>query len=161
MTRLRKRIFAMRNWLFASPGRTGRRPLAQAGFTLIEIAFAVEVMMLLSLVAFNETRRLKEQALVSACMRYEGVLQRNLWANFALDGEFPQDINAMLAKMPRGSQDKLYLYKPIGGGGAGGAEQFYIRCGHDHSYVGVLFNDTGAYFPPKPIYALAAARGNL
>lgn len=147
----------MRGSRFASRGRCGGPALARAGFTLIEIAFAVEVMMLLSLVVFNESRRLKEQALVAACMRYEGVLQRNLWAQFALNGQFPPEINTMLSTMPRGAQDKVYGYKPLGAG----SDQFYIRCGHNHSYVGVLFCDTGAYFPPKAIYALAAARGNI
>jgi len=147
----------MRRSLFALPrGRQGGW-IGHAGFTLIEIAFAVEVMMLLTLVTLNESRRLQQQALVAACMRYEGVLQRNLWADFALNGQFPAEINTMLSKMPRGAQDKLYSYKRSGAGN----DQFYIRCGHDHSYVGVLFCDTGSYFPPKPIYALAAARGNL
>ncbi len=154
MTRFHPLRFATRVWRFAVPA--DRPGLARAGFTLIEMAFVCEVIMLLTLVVFNESRRLKEQALVAACMRYEGVLQRNLWAQFAINGEFPADITAMLASMPRGAQDKLYTYTPIG---AGTVENFYIRCGHDHSYVGVLFCDVGAYLTPKPIYAMAAARG--
>ncbi len=154
ISRLAPLRIATRLWRFAVPSGRGRA--AQAGFTLIEMAFVAEVIMLLTLVVFNESRRLKEQALVAACMRYEGVLQRNLWARFAIDGEFPADITAMLASMPRGAQDKLYTYTPIG---APVVESFYIRCGHDHSYVGVLFCDVGAYLTPKPIYAMAAARG--
>jgi hypothetical protein len=125
-----------------------------AGFTLIEIAFACEVMMLLSLVAFNETRRLENHAKVSACMRYQGAIQRNLWSNFAFDGFFAPAIAPVLATMPTGAIPQNYSYVR-----AATADQYYLRCGHDHSYVAVLFVDSGAYLPPKPIYVLAAARG--
>jgi len=139
----------------SATARAHRPRRAVAGFTLIEIAFACEVMMLLSLVAFNETRRLENHALVAACMRYQASIQRNLWASFAFDGAFPAAIAPVLATMPAGNLPQTYDYALVGPG----ADQYYLRCSHDHSYVAVLFVDSGAYLPPKPIYVLAAARG--
>ncbi|MDH3198030.1 MAG: hypothetical protein OEO21_07300 [Candidatus Krumholzibacteria bacterium] len=138
-------------------GRALRTRRSVAGFTLIEIAFACEVMMLLSLVAFSETRRLENHAKIAACMRYQGSIQRNLWAMFAFDGAFPPDIAPVLATMAVGAIPQTYDYALVGPG----ADQYYLRCGHDHSYVAVLFVDSGAYLPPKAIYVLAAARGTI
>ena len=100
-----------------------------------------------------------EHARVAACLRYSAVIQRTLWGDFAFAGEFPADLVATLDRLPSGIMAQSYVYAPLGGGAGGGADQFYMRCEHNHSYVGVLFNDVGAYLPPKPIYALAAARG--
>jgi len=125
-----------------------------AGFTLLEIVFAVEVMLLLALVSLNEMGRVRHHAYVAACMRYQAIIQRSLWADFALDGEFPASLVPTLNGLPRGAQDKLYSYNPTAA-----FDAYYVRCGHNHSYVGVLFCDSGAYLLPKPIYALAAARG--
>jgi len=130
--------------------------LSDAGFTLLEIVFAVEVMLLLTLIAYNETSRVKHYALVAACQRYQGIMQRQLWAGFALDGAFPADAVALLNGLPRGALTKTYDYAVTPT-----FEEYYVRCQHDHAYVGVLFVDSGAYLLPKPIYALAAARGAI
>ena len=130
-----------------------------AGFTLIEMAFACEVIMLLSLITFNETRRVKEHALVSACLQYQAIVQRSLWGEYALDGDFPADLAPMLAKLPACSAGNDFDYK--GGLAAGLDSDYYLRCGHNHSYVGVLFVDSGSYLPPKVIYNLASARGAI
>ncbi|MGD8413739.1 MAG: hypothetical protein PVF33_05880 [Candidatus Latescibacterota bacterium] len=130
-----------------------------AGFTLIEIAFACEVIMLLTLIGFNETRRVKEHARVAACLQYQASFQRALWGEYALTGDFPVDEAAVLASMPNCSIGNDFEYK--GGIANGLFGEYYLRCSHDHSYVGVLFVDSGAYLPPKPIYNLATARGNI
>jgi len=130
-----------------------------AGFTLIEIAFACEVIMLLTLIGFNETRRVKEHARVAACLQYQSIVQRALWGDYALTGDFPIDGAATLAKMPACSIGDAFDYK--GGIAAGFFGDYYLRCAHDHSYVGILFVDSGAYLPPKTIYNLATARGNI
>ena len=132
-----------------------RRP---RGFTLLEVVFAVEVMLLLTLISYNETSRIKQHALVAACLRYQAIIQRSLWADYALDGYFPLTVDPTLNRLPRGAQDKLYVYAPLFVNVVG-AEQYYMRCQHNHSFVGVLFIDSGAYITPKPIYVLAAARG--
>jgi hypothetical protein len=130
-----------------------------AGFTLIEIAFACEVIMLLTLIGFNETRRVKEHARVAACLQYQASVQRALWGNYALTGDFPDDAAATLNSMPSCSIGDAFDYK--GGIMNGLFGEYYLRCAHDHSYVGVLFVDSGAYLPPKAIYNLATARGNI
>jgi len=130
-----------------------------AGFTLIEMAFAVEVIMLLTLITFNETRSVKEHAMVSACIQYHAVVQRSLWGEYALDGDFPDDLAPMLAKLPPCNVGNNFDYK--GGLAAGLDSDYYMRCAHNHSYVGVLFVDSGSYLPPKVIYNLATARGTI
>jgi len=130
--------------------------LADAGFTLLEIVFAVEVMLLLTLISYNETSRVKEYARVAACQRYQGIMQRQLWAGYALDGTFPPDAVALLNSLPTGSMEKVYDYAVTPT-----FEEYYVRCQHDHAHVGVLFVDSGAYLLPKPIYALVAARGAI
>jgi hypothetical protein len=141
------------------------RPILQsglrnrAGFTLIEIAFACEVMMLLTLIGFNETRRVREYAKVAACMQYQASIQRSLWADFAVDGDFTGDLNTALARLPDCSLGNDFEY--TGGGAAGLYGEYYLRCNHDHSYVAVLFVDSGSYHAPKAIYNLASARGTI
>lgn len=130
-----------------------------AGFTLIEIAFACEVIMLLTLIGFNETRRVKEHARVAACLQYQASVQRALWGDYALTGDFPVDGAATIATMPKCSIGDAFDYK--GGIVDGFFGDYYLRCAHDHSYVGILFVDSGAYLPPKAIYNLATARGNI
>ena len=130
-----------------------------AGFTLIEIAFACEVMMLLTLIGFNETRRVKEHARVAACMQYQASLQRALWGEYALTGDFPANAADVFNHMPDCSIGNDFTYK--GGIAEGFFGEYYLRCSHNHSYVGVLFVDSGAYLPPKAIYNLASARGNI
>jgi hypothetical protein len=121
------------------------------------MAFACEVMMLLTLISFSETRRVQEHARTAACLRYQAIIARSMWAEFALTGEFPADNVAILNNLPRGALDQIYDYKTIGLQKG----DYYMRCGHNHSYVGVLFVDSGAYFTPRAIYALAAARGTI
>lgn len=160
MNRLLHTLRRLRRATRGTVPATGRAPWTRrtvAGFTLIEMAFACEVMMLLSLVAFAETRRLENHAKVTACMRYQASIQRSLWASFAFDGAFPAAIGPVLATMPTGAIPKDYDYALVGGM----TDQYYLRCKHDHSYVAVLFVDSGAYLPPKPIYVLAAARGAI
>jgi hypothetical protein len=130
--------------------------VSRAGFTLLEVVFCVEVMLLLTLISYNETSRVKEHAKVAACQRYQGIMQRQLWAGFALDGQFPADLVALLNSLPTGANAKTYDYAVTPA-----FDQYYLRCQHDHAYVGVLFVDSGAYLLPKPIYALAAARGMI
>jgi hypothetical protein len=130
-----------------------------AGFTLIEIAFACEVMMLLTLIGWNETRRVREHAEVSACMQYQAAVQRSLWGDYALSGQFPDALAGAISRMPNCSIGNDFDYK--GGLVAGIAEDYYLRCGHDHSYVSVIFVDSGSYLPPKAIYNLATARGDI
>lgn len=149
---------AARRLSFATSWLHDRRGggVSSAGFTLLEIVFAVEVMLLLTLISFNETTRIKEHARVAACQRYQGIMQRQLWAGFALDGVFPADVVALLNSLPTGALAQTYEYavNPT-------FDVYYLRCQHDHAYVGVLFVDSGAYLLPKPIYALAAARGAI
>jgi hypothetical protein len=128
-----------------------------AGFTLIEIAFACEVMMLLTLIGFNETRRVREHAKVAACLQYQASVQRSLWGDYALDGDFPDNLAEALHRMPDCSLGNDFDYQ--GGAANGFFDEYYMKCEHDHSYVGVLFIDSGAYLPPKAIYNLATARG--
>ena len=142
----------------ARPRLQSGRPRV-AGFTLIEIAFACEVMMLLTLIGFNETRRVKEHARVAACLQYQSSVQRGLWGDYALTGDFPMDGAAAIAKMPKCSIGDAFDYK--GGLADGFFGDYYLRCAHNHSYVGILFVDSGAYLPPKAIYNLATARGNI
>jgi hypothetical protein len=130
-----------------------------AGFTLIEMAFACEVIMLLTLIGFNETRRVREHARVAACLQYQASIQRGLWGDYALTGDFPVDEAATLAQMPNCSIGNNFDYK--GGIANGLFGEYYLRCSHNHSYVGILFCDSGAYLPPKPVYNLAMARGNI
>ena len=115
--------------------------------------------MLLTLITFNETRSVKEHALVSACLQYHAIIQRSLWGEYALDGDFPNDLAPTLAKLPPCSLGNDFDYK--GGLAAGLDSDYYLRCGHNHSYVGVLFVDSGSYLPPKVIYNLASARGTI
>jgi hypothetical protein len=133
--------------------------IGSAGFTLIEIAFACEVMMLLTLIGFNETRRVREYAKVAACLQYQASLQRSLWGNYALSGDFPDALAPIINQMPACSQGNDFDYK--GGVASGLFSEYYLRCGHDHSYVAVLFIDSGSYHPPKAIYNLASARGAI
>ncbi len=128
-----------------------------AGFTLIEIAFACEVMMLLTLIGFNESRRVQEHARVAACLSYHVALQRTLWGDYAITGDFPNNIDPILVKMPSSSIEADFSY--VGGPGSPLAGDYYLRCNHDHSYVAVLFVDSGSFLPPKPIYNLGLARG--
>jgi hypothetical protein len=130
--------------------------ISDAGFTLLEIVFAVEVMLLLTLISYNETARVKHYARVAACQRYQGIMQRQFWAGYALDGEFPPDAVTLLNSLPTGAMEKVYEYAVTPA-----FDQYYLRCQHNHAYVGVLFVDSGAYLLPKPIYALAAARGMI
>jgi len=149
----------------AAVGFKNARPLSQsggprvAGFTLIEMAFACEVIMLLTLIGFNETRRVREHARVAACLGYQASVQRALWGDYALTGDFPVDEAATLAQMPDCSIGNDFDYR--GGIAEGLFGEYYLRCSHNHSYVGVLFCDSGAYLSPKPIYNLAVARGNI
>lgn len=141
---------------FARPAlQSGFR--SRAGFTLIEMAFACEVIMLLTLIGFNETRRVKEHARVAACLQYQSSVQRTLWGDYALTGDFPDNVAAALDQMPNCSIGNDFSYK--GGTASGFFGDYYLRCDHDHSYVGVLFIDSGAYLVSKPIYNLATARG--
>jgi hypothetical protein len=133
--------------------------LGTAGFTLIEIAFACEVMMLLTLIGFNETRRVREYAKVAACLQYQASLQRSLWGQYALNGDFPDVLGPTLNQLPECSLGNDFDYK--GGLTAGLFGEYYLRCGHDHSYVAVLFVDSGSYHSPKAIYNLASARGAI
>jgi len=142
----------------ARPGLHKRR-LGRAGFTLIEMAFACEVIMLLTLIGFNETRRVREHARVAACLQYQSSMQRAMWGDYALTGDFPVNFAAALANIPICSLGNDFDYK--GGIADGLMGEYYLRCAHDHSYVGVLFIDSGAYLPPKPIYNLATARGAI
>lgn len=135
-----------------------RHPRA-AGFTLIEMAFACEVIMLLSLITFNETRSVKEHARVAACLQYHSVVQRSLWGEYAVAGDFPNALGPLLAKLPPCSIGNDFDYK--GGLGGGMSGDYYLRCTHNHSYVGVLFVDSGSYLPPKVVYNLASARGTI
>ena len=95
---------------------------------------------------------------MAACLRYQAIIARSMWGDFAFDGMFPVDAVAVLNRLPRGALDKVYLYKPLGGLMR---SEYYMQCQHNHSYVAVLFVDSGAYFTPKPIYVLAAARGTI
>jgi hypothetical protein len=133
--------------------------LGRAGFTLIEIAFACEVMMLLTLIGFNETRRVREHAKVAACLNYHASVQRSLWGDYAFSGDFPENLGATLTRIPPCSLGNDFSYK--GGLNEGLFGEYYLRCDHDHSYVGVLFIDSGSYLAPKAIYNLATARGNV
>jgi hypothetical protein len=114
-------------------------------------------MMLLTLIGFNESRRVQDHARVAACLSYQVALQRTLWGDYAMTGDFPNNINAILAMMPPSSIPADFSY--AGGPGGPLAGDYYIRCNHDHSYVGVLFVDSGSFLPPKAIYNLAMARG--
>lgn len=131
----------------------------EAGYTLIEIAFTCEVLMLLTLVGFNESKRIQEHAKVAACLSYHVAIQRTLWADYALTGDFPDDLAPILAEIPHGRLDAAFDYK--GGTAKGMFGDYYIRCKHNHSYVGVLFVDSGSFLPPKAIYNLATARGTV
>jgi hypothetical protein len=154
----RRLIPARRILTFARPVlQSGFR--SRAGFTLIEIAFACEVMMLLTLIGFNETRRIREHARVAACLQYQSSVQRALWGDYALTGDFPDNLAAALDQMPNCSIGNDFSYK--GGVADGFFGEYYLRCDHDHSYVGILFVDSGAYLSSKPIYNLATARGNI
>jgi hypothetical protein len=141
-------------WSGLQSGRLGT-----AGFTLIEIAFACEVMMLLTLIGFNETRRVREYAKVAACLHYQAALQRSLWGQYAMTGDFPGALGPIINQMPECSLGNDFDYK--GGLAAGLFSEYYLRCAHDHSYVAVLFIDSGSYHPPKAIYNLASARGTI
>ena len=133
--------------------------LRSAGFTLIEVAFACEVIMLLTLIGFNETRRVREHAKVAACLNYQAAVQRSLWGDYAFSGDFPDNLDNTLTNIPPCSLGNDFSYK---GGLVGGLfGEYYLRCNHDHSYVGVLFIDSGSYLAPKAIYNLATARGNI
>jgi hypothetical protein len=132
---------------------------SRAGFTLIEIAFACEVIMLLTLIGYNETRRVRHHAMVSACMQYQASVQRSLWGDYALSGDFPNNLGVTLTKLPACSIGNDFSYK--GGLVEGLFGEYYLRCDHDHSYVGVLFVDSGSYLAPKACYNLATARGNI
>lgn len=115
--------------------------------------------MLLTLIGWNETRRVREHAKVSACMQYHAAVQRSLWGDYALTGEFPDNLAGAINRLPNCSIGNVFDYK---GGLAGGMSgDYYMRCGHDHSYVGVLFVDSGSYLAPRAIYNLATARGNI
>ncbi len=157
MQRLARSFFKCRNALLR-PAFARHSRIGEAGFTLIEMAFAVEVMMLLTLISFNETRRLREHARVAACLRYQAIIARSMWAEFAFEGMFPADAVATLAALPTGALDQVYQYKPLGGPMR---DEYYMRCQHNHSFVAILFIDSGAYFTPKPIFVLAAARGTI
>ena len=115
--------------------------------------------MLLTLIGFNETRRVKEHARVAACLQYQASVQRALWGEYALTGDFPDNLAAAMNHMPDCSIGNDFDYK--GGIAEGLFGEYYLRCAHNHAYVGVLFVDSGAYLPPKPIYNLATARGNV
>lgn len=141
-------------WPVLQSGRIG-----SAGFTLIEIAFACEVMMLLTLIGFNETHRVREHARVAACLQYQASLQRSLWGEYALTGDFPDDLGPILNQLPACPLGNDFDYK--GGVGSGLFSEYYMRCGHDHSYVAVLFIDSAAYASPRAIYNLATARGTI
>jgi hypothetical protein len=154
----RRLVPSGRAFAFARPVlQSGFR--SRTGFTLIEIAFAVEVMMLLTLIGFNETRRIREHARVAACLQYQASVQRALWGDYALTGDFPANLAAALDQMPNCSIGNDFSYK--GGMADGFFGEYYLRCDHDHSYVGILFVDSGAYLSSKPIYNLATARGNV
>lgn len=115
--------------------------------------------MLLTLIGYNESHRMQQHARVAACLSYQAALQRTLWGEYALVGEFPNNINPVLATMPSTAVPVDFSY--AGGLGGGTSGDYYLRCNHDHSYVAVLFVDSGSLLPPKAIYHLGSARGNI
>lgn len=167
LSEIRLRTAVVRRRLRSLLGRLSQnaRPKSQlglrsdAGFTLIEIVFVIQVIMLLFLIGFNESRRLQEHARVSACLSFQVAIQRTLWGDCALTGDFPDNLAPLLVNMPPSAITPDFSY--VGGTSAGTPLEYYIRCNHDHSYVSVLFVDSGSFLPPKAIYNVATARGNI
>jgi len=154
---------------------------ARSGFTLVELAIVILLLGLLSMVGINEWRRLREQALVASCLSFHIALNRSLWGEYAKTGDFPNSLEGVIDNMDAWALQVEYKY--VGGedddaghgndwdsddadnpgnSGDGTVDNagFYMRCGHNHSYVDVLFVDSGAYLPPKAIRDEEDARGD-
>lgn len=160
-----------------------RRTIAGCqGFTLLELAIVVMILAILMLVGIQELRRPREQALLAACISYHVALNRSLWASYAEFGDFPNTLDGIIDNMSSWALTTEFEY--AGGEDAnkghgndwdgndkdnpGGKTDptvdnagYYLRCGHDHSYLRVLFVDSGAYLPAKAIYDLADAQGEI
>ena len=151
-----------------------------AGFTLVEIMIVLVILGLFAAIIATQSRRPRELAILHACIVYEAALNKQLWTEFALSGNFPNSFDVIAAQMPPAGIEATFSYiggedMDLGHGNdgdgndadnpAGGdptfAPSYYIRCEHDHSYLGVLFVDSGAQLPPLAIYDLADARGDM
>ena len=150
------------------------------GFTLVEIMIVLVILGLFAAIVATQSKRPRELAILHACIVYQAALNKQLWTEFALSGDFPTSFDVIEAQMPPAGIEAVFSYiggqdldKGHGNDGDGNdadnpasgdpaeASGFYIRCEHNHSYLKVLFVDSGAQLPPMAIYDLADARGDM
>ena len=150
------------------------------GFTLIEIMLVVVLIGVLAAIVGTQSKRPRELAILNACIAQHVALNQTLWTEFAMAGNFPNSFDVIEAQMPPAGIELVFLY--IGGedmdaghgndgdgndpdnpgnGVAPFEPSYYIRCLHDHSFLKVLFVDSGAQLPPKAIYDLADAQEDM
>jgi prepilin-type N-terminal cleavage/methylation domain-containing protein len=187
----RSRKFALRrrsaDGFGGCPHQHNRISRSGAGFTLLELMIAIMVLGILVLIGIQASKRPREQALVASCISFHVALQRSLYAEYAKNGEYPNTLDDILAYYAQLEANDFALsteFNYVGGEDANaghgndwdggdkdnpgnkknldeGEAGYYLRCNHNHSYIGVVFVDSGAYIPPKPIYDESQARGSI
>jgi len=160
--------------------------VSRAGFTLLELMVAITIVGTLVLIGIHSSKRPREEALLASCIAFQLAIQQSLYSEYALNGDYPNSLDDILAYFGKFEANDFALsaeFDYAGGeddnkghgndwddsdsdnpgkkknlteGGAG----YYLRCNHNHSFLGVLFVDSGAYLPPKAIYDDADARGD-
>jgi prepilin-type N-terminal cleavage/methylation domain-containing protein len=160
---------------------------AGMGFTLLELMIAIMIVGTLVLIGIHASKRPREEALLASCISFHVAIQQSLFSEYALNGEYPNSLDDILAYFAQfegndfalntefayaggedankghgndwddSDSDNTGKKKDLSDGEAG----YYLRCNHNHSFLKVLFVDSGAYVPPKAIYDEADARGDV
>ncbi|MCK4304614.1 MAG: type II secretion system protein [Candidatus Eisenbacteria sp.] len=173
---------AARDAVHGVPERQRAFPTGAAGFTLVELMIVIVVLGLLTTVGINLARRARAHAEVAACISYQVALQRMLWLEYTINGEYPNNLDGVLANMPATTSiEAEFVYfggedankghgndwdghdgdNPGKKGGGADLPGYYLRCCHDHSAAGVLFVDSGSNLPPMAIRNENEARGTV
>jgi len=163
------------------PSRSG------TGFTLLELMIAIMIVGTLVLIGIHSTKRPREEALLASCISFHVALQQSLYSEYALNGEYPNSLNDILAYFGQFETNDFALSAEFSYGGGEDDNKghgndwddsdsdnrgkkknlndqeagYYLRCNHNHSFLGVLFVDSGAFLPPKAIYNEDDARGDV
>jgi prepilin-type N-terminal cleavage/methylation domain-containing protein len=151
-----------------------------AGFTLVEVMVAVMILGVLIAICIQQSRRARENALLASCMSFHIAINREVFQRYAEFGDFPTNLDDILGDMHAYQLSSNFNY--VGGedfnkghgndwdgndgdnpgkknDDTGWNPGYYMRCAHDHSYLGILFVDSGNNLPPKAIRDEADARG--
>ena len=172
-----------RRWAMRLNARQIRNVLrSSAAFTQIELLVVLLICAILMALGIRESRRARENAKLASCMSFHIAINRNVFTAYAEYGDFPTSLDGIIDNMGAWGVSSNFQY--VGGNdfdkghgndwsgndpdnpgasndGTGFEPGYYLRCTHDHSYLGVLFVDSGNNMPPKPIYDESDARGTI